>query len=135
MGSRQRRRQGVRKRRYRARRTLRLQRARRLRALAVACLAPPVLTAALVLPWRWIDPPSSAFMLRERAADGAEIRNDWVPLHEIADPLILCVLAAEDQKFPTHRGFDFASIADALEEDGAQGRGASTISQQVAKNL
>jgi monofunctional biosynthetic peptidoglycan transglycosylase len=135
MGSRQRRRQGVRKRRYRSRRTLHLRRARRLKGLAIACLAPLILTAALVLPWRWIDPPGSAFMLRERAVDGAEVQNDWVALHEIADALILCVLAAEDQKFPTHRGFDFASIAEALEEDGAKGRGASTISQQVAKNL
>lgn len=134
MGSRQRRRQGVRKPRYRSRRTRRMRRAQRLKAVAVVCSAPVLLTVLLVLPWRWLDPPTSAFMLRERIA-GAEIHNDWVPLSEISNALILCVLAAEDQKFPSHRGFDFESIADALEEDGARGRGASTVSQQVAKNL
>jgi monofunctional biosynthetic peptidoglycan transglycosylase len=49
----------------------------------------------------------------------------------------LAVVAAEDQKFPHHWGFDFESIADAVQEKGARGRprGASTISQQVARNL
>jgi monofunctional biosynthetic peptidoglycan transglycosylase len=51
--------------------------------------------------------------------------------------MCLAVVAAEDQRFPKHWGFDFASIADAVEEQGERGhlRGASTITQQVARNL
>ena len=90
-------------------------------------------TLALVLPWRWLPPPTSAFMLRERLAGGAPVQR-WVPLTDISPHLALCVVAAEDQKFPQHFGFDFDSIADALSES-RRPRGASTLSQQLAKNL
>jgi len=65
------------------------------------------------------------------------VAHDWVPLAEISPALQLAVVAAEDQKFPRHRGFDLEAIGDALDdaESGGRLRGASTISQQVAKNL
>jgi monofunctional biosynthetic peptidoglycan transglycosylase len=99
------------------------------------------LSSALpVLLLRWIDPPTSAFMLarqlQARAAGDAEfeLAYRWVDAARISPALPIALVAAEDQKFPQHDGFDVAAIRDAL-EDGGRGRGASTISQQVAKNL
>jgi monofunctional biosynthetic peptidoglycan transglycosylase len=88
----------------------------------------------IVLPWRWLAPPDSAFMMQARA-EGTEIHHQWVAWSEISPNLPIAVVAAEDQKFPEHRGFDTESIRSALEAHGAKGRGASTISQQVVKNL
>jgi monofunctional glycosyltransferase len=89
-----------------------------------------------VLALRWIDPPTSAFMLAHRLGPDPEpLQQRWVPLARIAPALQLAVIAAEDQRFPDHHGFDVAAIRAALAEDGTEGRGASTISQQVAKNL
>lgn len=96
-----------------------------------------VLTVLLVLPWRWIPPPTTAFMLRERFGGEAMLHYQWVSWDRISPHLAIAAVAAEDQKFPDHFGFDFDSIADAMEEKrrGGRLRGASTISQQVAKNL
>ena len=65
------------------------------------------------------------------------LHHQWVRWDDISPHLPIAAVAAEDQKFPGHFGFDFDSIADALEEKqrGGRLRGASTISQQVAKNL
>lgn len=90
---------------------------------------------ALVLPLRWIEPPASSFMLQARLLEDRAIYHQWQPLSRISPHLQMAAIAAEDQKFPTHFGFDFDSIADALEEKRGRRRGASTISQQVAKNL
>jgi monofunctional biosynthetic peptidoglycan transglycosylase len=73
-------------------------------------------------------------MMRARA-EGAEIHHQWVPWSAISPDLPIAGVAAEDQKCPEHRGFDTESIRSALEEKGSKGRGASTISQQVVKNL
>lgn len=109
---------------------------RALRWTVVAGAAAVLLSIALVLPWRWFAPPTSAFMLRERfAGDTAEVHYRWTSWENISPHLALAVVAAEDQKFPHHFGFDFESIADALDERAGSRRGASTISQQVAKNL
>ncbi len=86
----------------------------------------------LVVPLRWIDPPTSAFMLRERLG-GIAVTQQWVDWDGIGTALPIAVVASEDQKFPLHHGFDLQSMRDALE--GGAGRGASTITQQVAKNL
>lgn len=102
-----------------------------------------VLTFASVLALKWLPPPFTAFMVQEKLAallgDGADrtIHYDWVPFEDISPDLALAVVAAEDQKFPVHFGFDVESILDALEdhEQGKRLRGASTITQQVAKNL
>ena len=114
---------------------------RRFRRLGVlglkAALAFVVLTVVLVLPWRWIPPPTTAFMLRERIVSEAPVRYQWVRWSEISSHLPIAAVASEDQKFPGHFGFDLDAIADAVEQNrqGGRIRGASTISQQVAKNL
>lgn len=64
--------------------------------------------------------------------------SNWVPMSEISPPMALAVMAAEDQKFPEHWGFDVEAIQSVLEnseKDDGRVRGASTLSQQTAKNL
>jgi len=72
-----------------------------------------------------------------RAGRSPSVDYRWVPLEATSPHVQLAVVAAEDQKFPHHYGFDLAAIGDALDaaEGGARLRGASTITQQVAKNL
>jgi monofunctional biosynthetic peptidoglycan transglycosylase len=104
-----------------------------------AVLGSVVLVGAL----RFVDPPRSAFMLARAVeawragTDGFRIDARSVPLAQVSAQLALAVVAAEDQKFPSHAGFDLDAIAGALQTNAAGGRvrGASTISQQVAKNL
>ena len=95
------------------------------------------LTILFVLPWRWIPPPTTAFMIRERVAGEGTIHYQWVRWDDISPHLPIAAVAAEDQKFLGHFGFDFDEIGKALERNrrGGRLRGASTISQQVAKNL
>lgn len=103
--------------------------------LIVWCVA---LTLFLVLPLRWVDPVVTSFMARnwlEQRSWSAELEYEWVPMERISRQALLAVLAAEDQKFFAHHGFDLDAIRDALARDGGPVRGASTISQQVAKNL
>jgi monofunctional biosynthetic peptidoglycan transglycosylase len=102
-----------------------------------------VLTTLQVLVLRFIDPPTSAFMLDRRwqafSSDEADfvLRYDWVDWDALSPQLPIALVAAEDQRFPSHSGFDLAAIDKALESNakGGRVRGASTISQQVAKNL
>jgi monofunctional biosynthetic peptidoglycan transglycosylase len=102
-----------------------------------------VASVGAVLVMRWVRPVTTAFMIEARieaALHGeSDYRTDyrWVPYREISANVPIAVVAAEDQKFPIHAGFDFDAIADAIEDggDGGPSRGASTISQQVAKNL
>lgn len=97
-------------------------------------LAVTALTAASVLALRWIPPLTTAFILRERAFGPEPVAHEWTPWSEISPELPLAVVASEDQRFPEHHGFDLKEIRSALEEEGRR-RGASTLSQQVAKNL
>jgi monofunctional biosynthetic peptidoglycan transglycosylase len=116
---------------------------RALRFVGWALLAFIVLSVGSVLAFRWIDPPSSAFMIRERfvapdsGAKAYTVRQRWVDWENQSPQVKVAVIAAEDQNFPAHHGFDLKSINDALvdRERGRRVRGASTISQQVAKNL
>jgi len=108
--------------------------------LLFALLAWLGLSAVPVLILRWLPPPTTAFMLQYSASDAAaerELRYSWTDWHHISPAMRLAVVAAEDQKFPTHQGFDLASIENAIRDylHGEDLRGASTISQQVAKNL
>lgn len=106
-------------------------------------LAAIAFSVALVLCLRWLPPPTSAFMVAryfERLFQGEQqtsIRYRWVNWESISPHMPLAVIAAEDQKFPHHWGFDFESISEAMEKNkkGGRLRGASTITQQVAKNL
>src|SRR6201998_2172906 len=96
-----------------------------------------------VLCLRWLRPLTSAFMLEAEAeawaAQDHGYRTDfkWVSLEQISPHAAIAVIASEDQLFPFHTGFDFDSIREAVRESerGRRLRGASTISQQVAKNL
>jgi len=102
-----------------------------------------VLSVGCVALFRWINPPYSAFMAEAQITAWAGrdasyvFRHSWVDLDRISPNLPLAVVASEDQKFPEHWGFDVESIekAYALNQHSHRVRGASTISQQVAKNL
>ena len=102
-----------------------------------------LVSVLLVLPLRWINPPFSAYMAETQIT--AWLDHDrsyssthrWVDLDRISPNLALAVISSEDQKFPDHWGFDVAAIEKAyqLNQHSHKIRGASTISQQVAKNL
>jgi monofunctional biosynthetic peptidoglycan transglycosylase len=110
---------------------------RLIRLFVLALIAPFAGSVALVALLRWVPPPTTAFALQWRLAHGTAPARRWVPWSEISKDLALAVVASEDQKFPLHSGFDFEAIGDAMNERKVNGRvrGASTISQQVAKNL
>jgi monofunctional biosynthetic peptidoglycan transglycosylase len=109
------------------------------RLLVRALLVVIVASVALVLPLRWLPPLTTTFMVITWAGKPADtrMRHDWVDRRDISSHVAAAVVAAEDQKFFTHAGFDFQSIGKALEHNRHSRRikGASTISQQVAKNL
>ena len=111
---------------------------RRLRRFVMwALLAFVAGSIGLVLLLRWVDPPYSAVMLQRLVNEGAPQQQRWVALEQVDPYMALAVVAAEDQRFPDHWGFDTEQILVALEQhlDGGQLRGASTISQQTARNL
>ena len=105
--------------------------------LLLAALVSSIVSVALL---RFIDPPMWTWRL-ERAlfppAKVAEVKHDWVPLERISRELQLAVIAAEDQRFADHNGFDMDAISSALKhnQQSRRVRGASTLSQQTAKNL
>jgi monofunctional biosynthetic peptidoglycan transglycosylase len=107
--------------------------------LARAVAAWLVFSAGVVLLFRVVDPPTTAFMVARRleATGPFVLKQQWVPLERVSANLQLAFIAAEDQKFPDHHGFDVEAIEDALEDhlEGRSSRGASTLTQQVAKNL
>lgn len=111
--------------------------------IVVTILTAMVLSAVAVLLLRVWHPVTSAFMLRARLeSPGAHpapqrIRYEWVDYALISPQAALAVMASEDQQFPFHHGFDMESIREAERnnEEGGRLRGASTISQQLAKNL
>lgn len=94
------------------------------------------ITVSVVLLLRWVDPPTSAFMIAATLR-GDDVRQQWVDAPGIPRELALAAVAAEDQRFPQHFGFDLVEIEKAVSTrlQGGRLRGASTISQQVAKNL
>ena len=100
-------------------------------------------SALLVLALRWVSPPTTSFMLQRRICAALDNKKkiqfayQWIDWEKIPAHTKLAMVAAEDQKFPNHMGFDFKSIGEAVKErtNGIRIRGASTISQQVAKNL
>ena len=109
-----------------------------MRLLARIVLNTALLSALLTAPWRWLAPPTTSFMVQERfgvSGPAREVGYRWVSWDEISPHLRIAVVAAEDQKFPTHHGFDLQAISHALRDGDGPQRGASTISQQVAKNL
>ena len=108
--------------------------------LVLLCGLASVLAVGML---RWINPVYSTFMAEAQIAAwlsrdaNYQFRHSWVDLDRISPNLPLAVVASEDQKFPEHWGFDVEAIekAYALNQHSHRVRGASTISQQVAKNL
>jgi monofunctional biosynthetic peptidoglycan transglycosylase len=101
-----------------------------------------LISLLLVLIARWLPLPTSSVMTQNWVkalwtGEDAAFGYRWTAYEEISPHAALAVIAGEDQRFPDHHGFDFVEIQDALEdrEEGKPLRGASTISQQVAKNL
>ncbi|GAM96511.1 monofunctional biosynthetic peptidoglycan transglycosylase [alpha proteobacterium U9-1i] len=99
----------------------------------VAFVLAPVTWAAI---YRVIDPPGTLLMM-QRAAEGETIRHRPVPISRMSPHIVRAVIAAEDSNFCTHDGFDVEAIQDAVRSNarGGRVRGASTVSQQTAKNL
>lgn len=95
-----------------------------------------VVPVLLIVIARFIPPVFTPLMLETWITDGS-ITRQWMPLSAISPNLVRAVIASEDDKFCSHYGFDFDAIDKALASnaDGGRLKGASTISQQTAKNL
>lgn len=101
-----------------------------------------LLIASVGLPLGWVGlyrfvPPPGTVLMVQRAVEGERVRRRPVPLEQISPYLVRAVIAAEDSGFCRHQGFEVEAIKAALERNqtGKSLRGASTISQQTAKNL
>jgi monofunctional biosynthetic peptidoglycan transglycosylase len=114
-------------------------------ALGAAGIFLAVQLSFLVRVWWWRDhnPQATAFMeaslerLQAKRPD-AKLRHSWVSYDRISPSLKRAIVAAEDARFSEHEGFDWEAIEKALEKNRKKGKvvsGASTISQQLAKNL
>lgn len=114
-----------------------------LRWIGITLLIWVVSSVLIVVIFRFVPPPTSAVMVGRRIdavidnEHGFALRYRWTPMTKVSSNLPIALVASEDQKFPTHHGFDVDAIQTALAdaEEGSRLRGASTISQQVAKNL
>lgn len=114
-----------------------------LRRLLLLPLCLALFTVLQVVVLRFVDPPFSSFMaIRQVEAwlhgdAGFRVAYDWRDLEQMAPGLPVALIAAEDQNFARHSGFDLEAIAQARRrnERGGRLRGGSTISQQLAKNL
>ena len=116
---------------------------RALLALVLLALAWHLWLFGQILWWKWNPPSETSFMslrldeLSQKQPD-TELRYRWVPYAQISVHLKRAVVAAEDDKFVDHEGFDWDGIQKAMEKNQKKGRavaGGSTISQQLAKNL
>jgi monofunctional biosynthetic peptidoglycan transglycosylase len=117
-----------------------------LKKLLVICLKAAlwfvVLSVCSVIIFRWVPVPVTPLMLMrcaEQKFDGKpmKLHKEWVPLGRIANAMQLAVVCSEDQNFLKHHGFDFDAIDRAMDYNRTHQRthGASTISQQTAKNV
>jgi len=110
-----------------------LRRALRFAAFGLIAFAGAVL--ALIVLYRWVDPPASTLMLGQRLG-GTPVVQRWVPLTRISPNLPLAVILSEDARFCRHAGVDWGELREAIESTGdGVARGGSTISMQVVKNL
>jgi monofunctional biosynthetic peptidoglycan transglycosylase len=112
----------------------------RLLVFGVAALW--LLAALMLVAARWIDPPTTAVHMERRwqswiRGTPYHERYKFVPLNEISPDFQHAVIAAEDARFYQHHGFDWGQMQKAAEDDleGARMRGASTLTQQLVKNL
>jgi len=107
---------------------------RLMKALLYGLLAATALLVLPVVVLRWLPVPTSSYMLQSPTKP---VHYQWVPEGKIAQVAKQAVVAAEDQKFPVHQGFDLEAMekAYAHNQKSRRKRGASTITQQTAKNL
>ncbi len=87
---------------------------------------------------RWINVPFTSFMISQTFVTPHTIHKiNWIPIEQVSPNLLIAVVAAEDQKFPNHYGFDLKAIQTAIKDNknNTRIRGGSTITQQVAKNV
>lgn len=101
-----------------------------------------VSTVLMVFAMRWINPVTSSIMIQRQISSIFKgnfelVKYQWVDYDNVSPNIPISIVAAEDQNFPNHFGFDFKQIEKAMKQNkkGKRIRGASTISQQVAKNL
>jgi monofunctional biosynthetic peptidoglycan transglycosylase len=113
-----------------------------VRWLAIGAVLVWSLFALILLAARWVDPPSTAVHIQRRLQAWTHHtpyreRYKFIPLSQISPDLQHAVIAAEDARFYQHHGFDWHEIEIAAEDDleGDRTRGASTITQQLVKNL
>ena len=109
---------------------------RRIAVVGAIVIAVLIVIPYLIAPlYRFVDPVSTPMLWRW--AIGARVERVWVPLDRISPALPLAVIGAEDGTFCHNRGIDLGAMREALEQydDTGRERGASTITQQVAKNL
>jgi monofunctional biosynthetic peptidoglycan transglycosylase len=111
-----------------------------LRYLLLLMLAIILLSLIVVVSFRWLNPPLTMVMMDRwlySNNDNFKLQQTWLSWDDIPKQAALAVVTAEDQLFPLHQGFDVDSIIKSLRdsENGEKLRGASTISQQVARNV
>ena len=102
-----------------------------------------LLSFLAVLSMRWINPPTSSFMMQRQwqawwnDEENFELRYDWVSYEQMTWKVKIAAITSEDQRFAEHWGVDFKEVQEVIKESkrGEDLRGASTITQQTAKNL
>ncbi len=101
-----------------------------------------IATVLIIFLMRWINPVTSSIMIQRQISnfingDFELVKYHWVDYNNVSKYVPIAIVAAEDQNFPNHWGFDFKQIEKAIKQNkrGKRIRGASTITQQVAKNL
>ena len=108
-----------------------------LRIIAILLLTAILLPICIVALYRYIPVPVTPLMLTRKMEESTPINYTWTPIEKISPNLVQAVVASEDNLFMQHNGFDFKQIEIARREAeaGKRLRGASTITQQTAKNL
>ena len=102
-----------------------------------------IYTILILFIFKWINPPTTAFIQQNNSTtfksilEIKKVEQVWMPLNKISNEIKIAVITSEDQRFLDHWGFDVIQIQKVIEDqiDGKRLRGASTITQQVAKNL
>lgn len=111
-----------------------------IRYFLILIVAFILLSIIVVLPFRWLNPPVTMVMMDRwlySNNDNFQLKQTWLSWNDLPKQAVLAVITSEDQRFPLHSGFDVDSIIKSLRDSGNGGqlRGASTISQQVARNV
>jgi monofunctional glycosyltransferase len=107
---------------------------RRWLRLCAAVVVVLVLVPLLLVPLYLIVPPISTLMIYTRIVAGP-IERDWVSFDDIAKPLVISVMTAEDARFCEHGGVDWGAIGEVIDDPDGPSRGASTIAMQTVRNL